>query len=297
MSAQTIEAASGMRARRPLWVRSWALARRRPVDALAATALLCVVLLAIVPNIVAPAHYTTQDFTITLAAPSGSHLFGTDALGRDIFSRIVYGARTSMIASTVAVLISAGLGIVVGLSSGYVGGKLDLTVQRITDGLMSVPLLLMALIVIVMLGTGLLNVALALGLVGAMRVNRVIRGSTIAVKGTTYIEAALTVGCTSSRIVIRHVLPNVMAPLIVISSVQFGTFITAEAALSFLGLGVPPPNPSWGGMLSAEGRTYFLEAPWLAIFPGVAISITVLAANLIGDALRDLLDPRMRGSM
>ena len=273
--------------------------RRRPVETVGGVVLTIVVITAIGAGFIAPFGYAEQEFSARLLGPSGLHFFGTDSLGRDVFSRVVYGARTSMLASTSGVLISGLLGAMLGLSSGFFGGKFDLALQRVTDGIHSVPLLLLTMLLVVAIGNklpSLLTVAIALGIVGSTTVNRVIRGSTLAVKAMPYVEAAHSLGATSSRIVMRHILPNVMAPLIVALSVQFGAFITAEASLSFLGLGVQPPIPSWGGMLSAEGRSFFKQAPWLAIFPGVAISLTVLAANLVGDALRDILDPRQRGS-
>jgi peptide/nickel transport system permease protein len=273
--------------------------RRRPIEAAGGVVILLVVGLAFGAGFIAPYDYAAQDFGVRLEGPSMAHFFGTDSLGRDVFSRIIYGARTSMLASTSGVLLSGVLGALLGVSSGFIGGKYDLTLQRITDGVHSIPLLLLAMMLVVAIGNklpSLVTVSIALGLVGSTTVNRVVRGSTLAVKAMPYVEAATSLGATSTRIVSKHILPNVMAPLIVALSVQFGAFITAEASLSFLGLGVQPPVPSWGGMLSAEGRSYFREAPWLALFPGIAISLTVLAANLVGDALRDVLDPRQRGS-
>jgi len=276
--------------------RAWRLVKRRPIETVGLLIILNVVFMAIFADVIAPAHYAAQDFVVRLQGPSTAHFFGTDSLGRDAFSRVVYGARTSMMASSAGVLISGTLGGLLGLTSGFVGGKFDLTLQRITDSIHSVPLLLMAMIMIVALGSSLFNVSLALGLIGATTVNRIVRGSTLAVKASPYVEAAISLGASSPRVIGRHVFPNILAPLIVVSSIQFGAFITAEASLSFLGLGVPPPMPSWGGMLSADGRAFFLNAPWLAIFPGIAISTTVLATNLVGDALRDILDPRQRGA-
>jgi len=273
--------------------------RRRPIESIGGFVVIGVVFLAVFAGSVAPYDYAAQDFGVRLEGPSTAHFFGTDSLGRDVFSRVVYGARTSMLASTSGVILSGILGAFLGVSSGFFGGKYDLVLQRVTDGIHSIPLLLLAMLLVVAIGSklpSLLTVAIALGLVGSTTVNRVVRGSTLAVKAMPYVEAATSLGATSTRIVGRHILPNVMAPLIVSLSVQFGAFITAEASLSFLGLGVQPPIPSWGGMLSAEGRSYFQQAPWLALFPGIAISLTVLAANLVGDALRDVLDPRQRGS-
>lgn len=270
--------------------------RRRPIEFVAIAVLAMVVVSALGADVIAPTHYSDPDFTARLQAPSGGHLFGTDNLGRDVLSRVIYGARTSIMASTLAVLISGVLGTTIGLVSGYVGGKFDLVVQRITDSITPVPLILMAMVMIVAMGASLLNVALALGFVGAMRVNRVMRGATLSVQQNPYVEAAISIGATAPRILLKHILPNTLANLIVLSSVQFAGFVLAEASLSFLGLGIPPPTPSWGGMLSGEGRAYFLVAPWLGIVPGVAISLTVLAANIAGDGLRDALDPRLRGA-
>ncbi|MSQ31478.1 MAG: ABC transporter permease [Dehalococcoidia bacterium] len=276
--------------------RIWRLIRRRPVDAIGAVFVLFTIFTAIFADAMAPTGYAEQDFASRLMAPSAAHWFGTDSLGRDVLSRIIYGARTSMVASTIAVVVSGVLGGVLGVTSGFFGGRFDLVVQRICDSFDTVPLLLMAMLLIVAFGGSLINVALALGLVGSMRVNRVARGSTLSVINTPYLEAAVSLGATSNRLMWRHILPNVMAALIVTLSIQFGGFIIAEAGLSFLGLGVPPPYPSWGGMLSADGRAHFLRAPWLAIAPGIVISVTVLATNLVGDAMRDILDPRQRGA-
>ena len=270
--------------------------RRRPIEFVALVVLAAVVLSAMFADVIAPTHYSEPDFTARLEGPSGAHLLGTDNLGRDVLSRVIYGARTSIVASTMAVLISGVFGTFLGLLSGYVGGKFDLVMQRIADAITPVPLILMAMVMIVAMGASLVNVALALGFVGAMRVNRVMRGATLSVKQNPYVEAATSIGATHRRILVRHILPNTLANLIVLSSVQFAGFVLAEASLSFLGLGVPPPIPSWGGMLSGEGRAYFLVAPWLGIVPGVAISLMVLAANIAGDGLRDALDPRLRGS-
>ncbi|MEX2445766.1 MAG: ABC transporter permease [Dehalococcoidia bacterium] len=272
------------------------LIRRRPIEAVGVVIIMVVIACALFADAIAPFGYADQNFASRLEGPSAAHPFGTDSLGRDTFSRIIHGARTSMLASTTGVIISAMIGAALGMSSGYFGGKYDLVLQRLTDSFQTIPTLLLAMIFVVALGSSLFNVALALGLAGSTTVNRVVRGSTMAVRQTPYVEAAIALGAPSQRIVMRHILPNVTAPLIVACSIQFGAFITAEAALSFLGLGVPPPLPSWGGMLSSDGRAHFMAAPWLAIFPGIAITVTVLATNLVGDALRDILDPRQRGA-
>ena len=272
------------------------LIRRRPLDAIGAVFVVATVFTAIFADLISPFGYAEQEFSVRLMGPSTAHWLGTDSLGRDVFSRIIYGARTSMVASTVATIVSGIIGGFLGVTSGFIGGKYDLIVQRICDSFHTIPLLLMAMILIVAFGGSLLNVALALGLVGSMRVDRVIRGSTLAVANTPYVEAAISLGASRNRLMWSHILPNVMAGLIVTLSIQFGGYIIAEAGLSFLGLGVPPPYPSWGGMLSTDGRAFFLRAPWLAVAPGVVISLVVLATNLVGDAMRDILDPRQRGA-
>lgn len=270
--------------------------RTRPFEVVAWLVIAVVVVCAIGADVIAPWHYSEPDYTARLQSPNAEHWFGTDNLGRDAFSRVIYGARTSMVASSIAVLLSAIAGTSIGMLSGYIGGKFDIIVQRISDSLLPIPLLLMAMVMVIALGSGLINVAIALGIVGTMRANRIMRGATMAVKVAPFVEAATSLGCTQTRVLSRHILPNVMAPLIVLCTTTFAQFILAEAALSFLGLGVPPPTPSWGGLLSGEGRALFQQAPWLGIAPGVAISITVLAVNILGDALRDTLDPRLRGS-
>jgi ABC-type dipeptide/oligopeptide/nickel transport system permease subunit len=231
---------------------------------------------------------------IRMQGPTAAFPLGTDPLGRDVLSRIIYGARVSLIVGFASVLIGTGLGTFLGLVSGYWEGRLDYVIQRGVDTTMAVPGIVLALAVMSVLGQSLINIILVIGLVIAPGASRVVRGAVLAVKQATFVDAAQALGASPLRIVARHVLPNVFAPILVIATVWLGNAIVIEAALSFLGLGTPPPTPTWGAMLSGEGRRNLETAPYLAIFPGMAISIVVLAFNMLGDALRDLLDPRLR---
>jgi peptide/nickel transport system permease protein len=243
------------------------------------------------------APYGIDDSTgLYTASPGFGHLFGTDHLGRDVLSRTIFAGQVSLRVGFMAVALGTIVGAVAGLVSGYFGGYVDQIIQRIVDVMMSIPTILLALTVIASLGADALNVTLAIGTALAPRTARVARGSALSVKELDYITAAHALGSTPVRVMFRHVLPNAAAPLIVIASVQLGTAIITEASLSYLGLGVPLNVPTWGNMLSGAGLTYMTKAPWMAIFPGLALTTTVLALNLFGDALRDILDPKLRGS-
>jgi len=282
------------RAKPSLLVRTWRLAHRKPLGAISAVLILLLVLAAVHAPLIAPYDPNATSPRERLQAPSSKHWLGTDDLGRDVFSRIVMGARTSLWAGVMATICGTLLGSLIGMLSGYMGGHADMIVQRIMDSLQVLPLLVLLLVIVVALGPSLWNViwALSLGILPAA--SRIVRGATLSVKNEQFVEAARVLGARPIRIVFRHILPNVTAPIIVIASVTIGGAILAEASLSFLGLGVPPPTPSWGGMLAASGRRYFERAPTLAVFPGLAITLTVLAFNLLGDTLRDVLDPRLR---
>jgi peptide/nickel transport system permease protein len=231
---------------------------------------------------------------ISLAPPSTSHWLGVDPFGRDVYSRIIYGARISLAVGIGATLLGSGLGTMIGLASGYLGGWIDLALQRIMDILQALPLLVLALVMAAALGPSLQNTIAAIAIPLIPYVARVIRSNTLALRELPFVEAAKAVGMSELRIAVRHVLPNTLAPLIVLATAQLGSAILIEASLSFLGLGVPEPYPSWGRMLSQSSAEYVRTAPWLVVFPGIAISLAVFGTNLLGDALRDLLDPRQR---
>lgn len=231
---------------------------------------------------------------VALSPPSYAHIFGADAMGRDIYARIVYGARISLAVGLGSTLLGSIFGVALGLASGYVGGWVDLVIQRIVDVLQAVPLLVLALVMAASLGPALDNTMIAIAMPLIPYTARVIRSNTLVLREQPFVEAARAVGMSEFRIAVRHVLPNTVAPLIVIATAQLGAAILTEASLSFLGLGVPEPHPSWGRMLSESAAEYVRVAPWLVIFPGVAISLAVFGTNLFGDALRDILDPRLR---
>lgn len=274
----------------------WTFVRRKPLGAAGGLVLAGMLALALLAGRVAPYDYDEADVFSRLKAPSEAHWLGTDNLGRDLLSRVIYGARVSMVVGFGGVALGLLLGTAVGLVSGYFGGRLDLVLQRLVDAFMCFPLLLVALTIMALLGPGLGNVILTLGLVLGVRDSRVIRSAVLSVKAHLYLEAARALGAAHAAMIGRHVLPNILAPIIILGTVNLGAIILIEAALSFLGFGVPPPRPSWGGMLSGAGLVHMLRAPWLALWPGVALSLAVFGANMLGDALRDLLDPRLRGS-
>ena len=278
---------------------AWRLARRKPLGAVSALIVLGLVVVAVLAPVLAPRdpyafNLNERGLPIRMQAPSAAFWLGTDPLGRDVLSRIVYGARVSLVVGMASVLIGTLLGTVLGLVSGYWEGTLDHVIQRGVDTTMAIPGIVLALAVMSVLGQSLTNIILVIALVIAPGASRVVRGTVLAVKQHAFVDAAQALGASPGRIVARHVLPNVFAPILVIATVWLGNAIVIEAALSFLGLGTPPPTPTWGAMLSGEGRRNLETAPYLAIFPGVAISIVVLAFNMLGDALRDLLDPRLR---
>lgn len=283
--------------RQATWMRRFAASK--PMGAGGLIVVILIVLAAILAPIVSPydpyeSNLNESGLPVRLEGPGASFPLGTDALGRDVLSRIVYGARISLIVGLGAVGLGTLFGTIVGLVSGYFVGKIDQILQRVVDTLMAIPAIVLALAVITMLEPGLFNIILVIAIVIAPGTSRVVRGTVLAIKENVYIEAARSIGAGGGRIVFRHILPNVVAPIIVIASIWVGNAIVIEAALSYLGLGTPPPTPTWGGMLALEGRRHLENAPWLALAPGAAISIAVLAVNMLGDALRDVLDPRLR---
>jgi peptide/nickel transport system permease protein len=253
-------------------------------------------LCAIFAHWIAPYPYDETNVRQRLKPPGAQFYLGTDNLGRDVFSRIVYGARISVTVGFGAVTLSLLLATILGVTSGYFGGKVDVLIQRVVDAAMAFPPLVILLSLMAVLGPGLLNIILVLGIIPSANRSRIIRSATLSAKENQYVEAARAVGASHLRIILCYILPNVMAPIIIVATNALGAVILIEATLSFLGFGVPPPYPSWGEMLSGSGRSYMYKAPWMAIWPGVAISLAVFGFNMLGDALRDLLDPRLRGS-
>lgn len=236
-----------------------------------------------------------QSIRQRLRPPGDPYWLGTDGYGRDILSRIIWGSRISLTVGVVAVAIGATLGILVGLVAGFFGGGVDNLLMRIIDILLVLPTILLALVIVAMLGAGVFNLMIAVGIANAPRFARVIRAEVLAVKQMVFVNAASALGASSIRLMARHILPNILASILVLSTLRIAQAITTEASLSFLGLGVPPPTPTWGSMI-ADGRIYLRTSPWVAIIPGIMIMLIVMAFNLFGDGLRDLLDPKLRGS-
>jgi peptide/nickel transport system permease protein len=276
------------------WSRIRYFARRYPLGAVGAAIVVVFALTALFAGWIAPFDPTSTNSKASLARPGGTHLLGADFMGRDMFSRIVHGARISLAVGVGAMSLGAVIGISIGLASGYFGGWFDLIVQRVLDIMQSLPLLVMAIVMAASLGPSLRNTIIAIAIPLVPTVARVVRSNTLSLREQPFVEAARAVGMGEIRIAVRHVLPNTLAPLIVLATAQLGSAILTEASLSFLGLGIPEPHPSWGRMLSESAAEYVRTAPWLVIFPGLAISLTVFGTNLLGDALRDILDPRER---
>jgi peptide/nickel transport system permease protein len=273
----------------------WRLIKEKPLGAFGGVIVLGLLLCALLAPWIATNPYDQTNVRNRLKPPSSQFYFGTDNLGRDIFSRIVYGARVSVTVGFGAVSIGITLATIIGVGCAYFGGKADILVQRLVDAQVAIPGLLLLLNIMAVTGPGLLNIILALGIVSAAGSSRIIRSAALAAKENQFVEAARAVGASHLRIILCYILPNIMAPIIIITTVSLGFTILIESTLSFLGFGVPPPYPSWGEMLSGSGRSYMHKAPWMATWPGVAISLAVFGFNMLGDALRDLLDPRLRG--
>lgn len=275
------------------WARLW---RDKPLGAVGGVVLLAFVVIGVFADFIAPFDFNEIAPLDRMQAPSLAHWFGTDNLGRDVLSRCIYGAQLSVIigcsAAALATLISA----VIGIVSGYFGGKIDLGLQRVVDAWMSFPDLIVLIVVVSVLGPGMPQIIFTLGLLLGIGGSRIVRSAVVSVREHMYVHAAQSTGASWPRILWKHVLPNVMPPIIVLFTTRVGSVILAESGLSFLGLGVPPPAPTWGSMLSGSGRTYMFQGPWLALAPGLCLTAVVYATNVFGDALRDLLDPRMRGT-
>ena len=267
---------------------------RRPLGAAGAAIVVVMVFLAATANLIAPYDPLETDYAAMLAAPSSAHWLGSDAFGRDVLSRIIYGSRTALLVGLGASMIGASLGSLIGVASAFFGGRVDLLVQRVMDVFFAFPVIILALAVVAILGTGAENVILAIAVPMVPRCARVVRASALAVREMPYVDAARAAGFGNPRIILRHMLPNVMAPILIMATAFLGEAILLEASLSFLGLGVQEPVASWGLMLRGAAVQFAESAPWMAVFPGLAISLAVFGFNLFGDSLRDALDPKLR---
>ncbi|HEX9328121.1 MAG TPA: ABC transporter permease [Reyranella sp.] len=268
--------------------------RRQPLGTLGLVIVLIMFAAGACAGWIAPYDPEANDFTAMMQAPSWEHLLGTDQLGRDIFSRLVFGARTALLVGFSAAIVGGIIGLVLGVTSAYFGGWFDLVFQRVLDVLMAFPLIILALAVVAVFGTGVVNVIIAITVPLVPRCGRVVRASALAVREVPYVDAARALGFSHTRIVLRHMVPNVVAPFLILLSAFVGQAILAEASLSYLGLGVQEPVPAWGLMLQGGAEEYATTAPWIAVFPGLAIVLTVLGISLFGDALRDAIDPKFR---
>jgi len=277
------------------WRRVRFLARRHVLGTVGFVIMALFVFSAVFADVICRYSPLTVDSAHALAAPGAQHWLGTDSFGRDVWARIIHGARISLAVGIGSTTLGGLFGVTIGLASGYLSGWVDLVFQRVTDILQALPLLVLALVMTAALGPSLPNVIIAIAIPLVPIVARVIRANTLALREQPFIEAAKSIGMSEMRIALRHILPNTLAPLIVLATAQLGSTILTEASLSFLGLGIPEPYPSWGRMLSESSAEYVRTAPWLVIFPGIAISLAVFGTNLFGDALRDILDPRQRG--
>ena len=294
MSAVGLDAAQSLPPERRPWQRALGRLRRRRGALLGAAIVLFFVLVAIFAPLIAPYDPLATSWSAVRKPPSWLHLFGTDEIGRDVLSRVIYGTRASLLAGVVSVSISIALGVPIGLVAGYVGGWVDGLLMRITDALLACPFLILAIALAAFLGPDLLNAMVAIGISAMPIFIRLARAQTLATKVEDYIEAAKAVGNPPWRIVWRHILPNILAPIMVQATLSIAAAIIAEASLSFLGLGQQPPQPNWGSMLNTA-KAFLDQAPWMAWWPGLAIFVVVFSFNLLGDGLRDALDPRHSG--
>ena len=286
---------TGARVSLPGWLRiSLRFAQQRPLGAAGAVIVLGMALAALLADIIAPADPWATNYALMFQRPSSQFWLGTDSFGRDILSRIIYGSRTALLVGFTSAFFGSTLGAIIGVASAYFGGRVDLLIQRLMDILLSFPLIILALAVVAILGIGTVNVILAITIPMIPRCALVTRASALAIRETPYVTAARAMGFSHARIIFRHMLPNVMAPYLILVTAFLGQAILLEASLSFLGLGVAEPTPAWGLMLRGAAVEFAERAPWMAIFPGLAISAGVFGFNLFGDSLRDALDPKLR---
>ncbi len=273
------------------------LVKEKPLGTVGGIITLLLLLTGIFADFIAPYGVNEVHMDDYLAPPSATYWLGADNLGRDMLSRVIFGARVSVIAGLAGSIWATIVSLIIGILSGYVGGKVDLIVQRFVDAWMCLPSIILMMVIIIIVGPGLWQLIIVMGLTFGVTGSRIIRSAVIAVKENVYVEAAEAIGCSTPRILTRHILPNIMAPTIVLFTVRVPNVILVEASLSFLGFGIPPPAASWGGMLSGMGRYYMLRAPWMVVWPGLALAIVVYGINMFGDAVRDILDPRLRGGV
>jgi peptide/nickel transport system permease protein len=269
-------------------------ARRNPLGAAGAAVIVIMVVVAVFANVISPYDPVANAFDRMHEAPNLENWLGTDQFGRDVLSRLIYGARTALLVGFTSSFVGATIGLVLGVASAYFGGRIDLVFQRVLDVFMAFPLIIMALAVISVFGTGAQNVIIAITIPFIPRCARVVRSAALAIREMPYIDAARANGFSHARIILRHMVPNVMAPFLIMITAFVGQAILLEASLSYLGLGVQEPTPAWGLMLQGGAEEYAESAPWIAVFPGIAISLAVFGFSLFGDALRDELDPRLR---
>jgi peptide/nickel transport system permease protein len=280
----------------PWYLEVWVqMLRRKPLGTLGAAIVVGMLFLAVFADVLSPYGFAETNLRARFVSSSAAHWLGTDQIGRDVATRILYGARISLYVGFGAVAIGSLLATALGIFSAYWGGGVDMFLQRLVDAWMAFPGLLILMSIMSLLGPSVLNITLVLGIAAGLRESRIVRGMTLSIKEHAYLEAARAIGSGHLRVTLRHILPNVVPTIIVIATTGLSTVILTEASLSFLGLGVPPPYPTWGGMLSLAGLDYMYRAPWLAIWPATALSLAVFGFNMLGDALRDLLDPRLKG--
>ncbi len=274
------------------------LVKEKPLGVLGGIITLLLLFTGIFADFLAPYGMNESLGIDTYLLPSSARFWmGTDNAGRDILSRVIYGARISVIIGLAGSTVATILSLIIGVVTGYIGGKLDLIIQRFVDAWMCLPSLVVLMVVMSIVGAGMMPIIIVLGVQWGLVGSRIVRGAVIGIKENVYIEAAKAIGCPTTRILTRHILPNIMAPTIILFTTRVPNVILVEASLSFLGFGIPPPTPSWGGMLSGAGRNYMFKAPWMVLWPGLALASVVYGINMFGDAVRDLLDPRLRGGV
>ncbi len=273
------------------------MVKEKPLGTVGGAIVLLLLLTGIFANFLAP--YGENEMTVMdrLQGPSGEYILGTDNLGRDMLSRIIFGARISVMVGLGVASLGTFVSMIIGMVSGYLGGTADIIIQRFVDAWLCFPGLFIILTVMAITGPGLAQVIIVLGMMYGIGGSRTVRSAVIAIKGNVYVEAARSVGASTNLILLRHILPNIMAPVIIVFTTRMGAAVLTEATISFLGYGIPPPIPSWGGMLSGDGRRFMSKAPWMALWPGLALALAVYGINMFGDGLRDLLDPRLRGGL